>query len=323
MCGFSQKTIKFCAMMKSLGHTVFLYGGPKTEALCDEYIQVVDERDQIEVREFKHYVTPSWNPKHRVWRKFNHGMAQEVRKRMEPNDFICFLGGTAYQQLADEVPELKKVEYGIGYVGFRDNYRVWESAAWRWFMSQSTKGHLVKMDDAVIPAFFNPADFAVSKPKGYLLFVGRLIPTKGIREACEAARNAGKRLVVAGVGEKKLVDKSAEYLGEVSEAERNKLMSEADALLCPTTAFEAFGNVAVEAQLCGTPVISTNWGGFTETVIEGQTGWRIKDVQTMVQAIGKVSLLNDREFIRKSAIERFSMDVIKHRYDAYFKSLLS
>ena len=38
MCGFTQKTIRFCWMMKSLGHKVFLYGGEINDAVCDEHI---------------------------------------------------------------------------------------------------------------------------------------------------------------------------------------------------------------------------------------------------------------------------------------------
>jgi len=323
LCGFTQKTIRFCWMMKSLGHTVFLYGGPNNEAECDEFIPVVDKRDQIEVCEFKHYIEPSWSPEHRVWVKFNHGMAQEVRKRMEPGDFICTLGGYCFLQLFAEVPELTPVEYGIGYFGFRVKHKVWENGQWRWFMKQSSKHAIVDMNDPVIPAFFDENDFSVSKPSGDLLYVGRITESKGVEDACKAARIAGKRLLVAGVGNKKLVTDGAVYLGPVSMAERNRLMSEASALLCPTRAFEANGNVAIEAQLCGTPVISTNHGGWVETVLNGQTGWRISDVPEMVQAITKVGLLDDRQAIRKSAVERFSMRNIRHRYDTYFRSILS
>jgi glycosyltransferase involved in cell wall biosynthesis len=36
---------------------------------------------------------------------------------------------------------------------------------------------------------------------------------------------------------------------------------------------EAFGRGAVEAQAMGVPVIASNLGGYTETVVEGETGF--------------------------------------------------
>ena len=43
------------------------------------------------------------------------------------------------------------------------------------------------------------------------------------------------------------------------------------AVLCLTSYLEPFGCVAVEAQLCGTPVISTDFGGMVETVEQFKT----------------------------------------------------
>jgi len=40
----------------------------------------------------------------------------------------------------------------------------------------------------------------------------------------------------------------------------------------PVTEPEALGRGAVEAQAMGVPVIASNLGGFTETVVEGETG---------------------------------------------------
>ena len=41
----------------------------------------------------------------------------------------------------------------------------------------------------------------------------------------------------------------------------------------PSTEPEAFGRGAVEAQAMGVPVIASNMGGFTETIVEGETGF--------------------------------------------------
>lgn len=52
----------------------------------------------------------------------------------------------------------------------------------------------------------------------------------------------------------------------------NAAFAASDIAVFPVTEPEAFGRGAVEAQAMGVPVIASNLGGFTETVIEGETG---------------------------------------------------
>jgi glycosyltransferase involved in cell wall biosynthesis len=47
----------------------------------------------------------------------------------------------------------------------------------------------------------------------------------------------------------------------------------ADFAILPTTVPESFGRAAVEPQAMGRPVIASNHGGVTETVLDGITGW--------------------------------------------------
>jgi glycosyltransferase involved in cell wall biosynthesis len=48
-----------------------------------------------------------------------------------------------------------------------------------------------------------------------------------------------------------------------------------DIAILPTTVPESFGRAAVEPQAMGRPVIASNHGGTTETVVEGLTGWLV------------------------------------------------
>lgn len=318
MCGFTNKTMRFCRMMKHLGHTVIHYGGIKSTAECDEYVPLVSEYEQLWVREEKHYIYPSWNPKHPVWVLFNERLAREIRRRGAAGDIVCVLGGSIFLDLEAALPEFKVCEYGIGYVGYGLKYKVWESQAWKDMMSLQPRHCPPQPEDPVIHSFFDPEEFKLGQSNGYLLYVGRLTDHKGVPQACEAAYRAGKKLYVVGHGNKKIVTHGAEYLGEVNMARRNELMEGADALLCPTQKFEAFGNIVPEAGMCGTPVISSDMGAFKETVLDGFTGWRCATAEEMVRAIQRTFMLGSREQIRASAIERFSLWGQAEKYQAYF-----
>jgi glycosyltransferase involved in cell wall biosynthesis len=320
MCGFTNKTMRFCAMMTERGYEVYLYGGMKNTAPCKEFVPMVSEYEQSWVLEFKHYIYPSWNPKHAVWVLFNERAAREIRKRGEPGDWVCVLGGSIFEKMAGLLPDFRVVEYGIGYHGWRLKRKIWESAAWKFMMSRIQKENPVLDTDPVIHSFWDENTFPLGKSEGYLLYVGRLTEEKGVPQACQAAQRTGRKLLVIGHGNKKLVTHGAAYLGEVTMAERDKLIAGADALLCPTQKFEAFGNIVPEAGFCGTRVLAGVNGAFHETVIAGVTGWCCPGVDGLVDGISKLPLLGDRETIRKSAIERFSFTSQGPKYDAYFHS---
>lgn len=49
-----------------------------------------------------------------------------------------------------------------------------------------------------------------------------------------------------------------------------------DIAMLPTTKPESFGRTAVEPQVMGKPVLASDHGGTTETVLSGETGWLVK-----------------------------------------------
>jgi len=69
---------------------------------------------------------------------------------------------------------------------------------------------------------------------------------------------------------KKIAKNNIEFLGEVDDATRNRVLSQAKAFIHPQE--EDFGIAAVEAMACGRPVIAYRSGGALETVVEGLSG---------------------------------------------------
>jgi glycosyltransferase involved in cell wall biosynthesis len=88
----------------------------------------------------------------------------------------------------------------------------------------------------------------------------------------------------------------------------------------PTGYLEPFGNVAAEAQLCGTPVIGPDYGAFVETIEQGVTGYRCTYLGEFVQAIHACDDL-DRRVIRERAVRLFGEEAGRESYRQYFDRL--
>lgn len=324
-CAYTAKVINFCRMMKARGHTVFLYGGEQNEAPCTSHVVCVSEAERAAHVGQGHFTSASFDASLPFWRKANATMAAEIKARALPQDFVCLIGGVAQKPIADALPNMISVEYGIGYGGTFSKYRVFESYAWmHTIYGAETMGRPHDADgkwfDAVIPGYLDPAMFPFSAEKDdYFLFVGRLIERKGYRIAMEVAQALGKRLVVCGQG---TPPDGCDYRGVVGPEERGRLMSRARAVFVPTIYLEPFGNVHVEAMACGTPVITTDWGVFTETVDEGVTGFRCRSFSEFKKAAEDAAHL-DPYVIRSNAVSRFSLDVIGRQYEQYFTRLLT
>ncbi len=153
-----------------------------------------------------------------------------------------------------------------------------------------------------------------SEPRDYYFAFGRVVPYKRVDLAVAACASLGRRLQVAGDG--RALDgirgqargEGVEFLGKVSAAERDRLLSGARALLFPGE--EDFGIVPVEAQAAGLPVIAYGVGGATETVIDGCTGVLFDEQSAagLAVAIERFEALDlDREAARENA-RRFGRD---------------
>lgn len=333
LCGFCVATIRFAKLLKGLGHEVILYASEENTAPCDELVTVITKEEQEtflnsthnakgepEATPYQYAYIEEWSP---IWQLANARMVREIGKRKQPRDLICSIGGASQKPVADAHPDLMFVEYSIGYLGSFSPYRVFESRAWQHLTYGAQQVPNGRFFDTVIPCFYDPNEFPFREKherENFVLYVGRYIPRKGIEIACRAAKTAGVPLKLIGHGDASLIT-YGENLGAVSAKVRNDYMSKARAVITPTIYVEPFGQVPVEAQMCGTPVISTDFGGFTETVIHGETGYRCNYLGEFVQAIDRVMHSDRYRFIRASAIQRFSIESVKKQYQAYFDRL--
>jgi glycosyltransferase involved in cell wall biosynthesis len=308
-------------MMKARGHEVILYASEDNEAQVNELVTVVGKKQQAKwgFNGPTDYLGIDFNDP-QIWGPFNTSVISQLNIRLKPRDFICVITGTPAQAIKDAFPNNTTVEYGIGYSGIMNpSFRVYESNAWRNYVygKYNLEGAFY---DEVIPNYFEVDDFPLAKKKNdYYLFVGRINANKGLQIAQDVCEHLGKRLVVAGPGS---FSGYGEYVGVVDPKERGELMSKAQGQFVPTLYVPPFEGVHIEANLCGTPVITTDFGVFTETVENGVNGYRCRTMAEFIEAAQKVKTL-DFGGIRKTAREKYSLEAISEQYEEYFERLLT
>lgn len=325
-CAYTQKIFKMGKMMIDLGHTVIHYGAEGSDLQCTEHVTCITTAEQDYTYEGYDWHKEQFraDPNDYAYRVFTQRAIEEINRRKQPKDMLLVSMGTWQKPIADATG-MMAVEMGIGYTGVWAPYRVYESYAWMhyiWGMKYPAPGACDgKNYEVVIPNYFDPADFQYSPTKGdFFLSLGRLIPRKGIHIAAQVCDHIGAKLLVAGQGkleELGIESKSIEYVGYADFKKRSDLMKNARAIFVPTQYLEPFGGVAVEAMFCGTPAITSDWGGFAETVNHGVTGYRCRTFDDYVWAAENVGRLKPAD-CRRWAVENYSLDRIKLRYQEFY-----
>lgn len=193
--------------------------------------------------------------------------------------------------------------------------------------------------------------FNATPGDGYL-FLGRLVPEKGLHNAIKAAIAADVKLTVSvnlpGFKEVNpyyentlkdaLRSPLCNVLPVVDKARRIELYRSAKALLFPIEWEEPFGVVLIEAMACGTPVIAYNRGSVPEIIKDGITGYIIdpddadrpgigshvvkkQGVEGIREAMGLISKI-DRSVCRRHIEEHFSRDIMVGNYEKCYTEIL-
>jgi len=179
-----------------------------------------------------------------------------------------------------------------------------------------------------------------------ILFVGRIVPLKGIENLLKAMKflnNKKIKLVIVGgddyshlevkrlkrLSYKLQVHKSVIFLSSMEQKILPYFYSASDVCVIPSY-YESFGLVALESLACGTPVITTDVGCMKSVINEPKTGYVISN-NTPYNLANKISYLlekpnTDSHSIRKS-ITRFSWsnvaETIIKEYDSITKTNLN
>ncbi len=169
------------------------------------------------------------------------------------------------------------------------------------------------------------------KNKKLLVSVGRLVKRKGVLWFVENVMthlDSGFLYIVAGNGPEYAVIQNAIrrlnledrvlMTGSVTVDTRNLLYNAADMFIMPNINVpgdvEGFGIAIIEAGSCGLPVVASDIQGIRDAVIDGLTGWLVRegDAEGFLERIRTMDL--DRQKVRAAVIQNFDWDKIYRRY---------
>jgi glycosyltransferase involved in cell wall biosynthesis len=168
---------------------------------------------------------------------------------------------------------------------------------------------------------------------GYLLFVGRMNPDKGVHRAVRIARDAGLPLIVVtkmweqperdyfDAQVRPLLHDGVELRFDTEPEERVELLRHAEALLDPIDWPEPFGLAMAEALACGTPVLVSPRGAAPEIVVDGVTGFLRESDAELVEAAGRVGELS-RQACREAAVRDFSVERMVRDHELLYERLI-
>ncbi|ORB21460.1 glycosyltransferase [Mycolicibacterium monacense] len=123
-------------------------------------------------------------------------------------------------------------------------------------------------DEPDLPKSFDSSE-------GFYLCVSRLLPYKNVDVLVEAVSSLNYPLVIVGAGpeERRLrrsVRANVVMLKDLTDRQMYWLYARCTALL--SASYEDYGLTPVEAAAFGKPSVVLRWGGFLDTVVEGETG---------------------------------------------------
>jgi glycosyltransferase involved in cell wall biosynthesis len=327
-CAFTGKILRFPAMMRPLGYHVVHYGveGARTEA--QEHVTVMSREEQLAFIGPRSVGQPFGDLADRgspLYKEFNRRLRCEILERVRASDLVLLPFGWGHDDAVKGLP-ITLVESGIGYNDLYPGarHKVFESFAWMHY-HQGKANRQGSAYEWVVPNYFdvNEWDVVLEPPTDRVVYLGRLTKDKGLDTVVEIAKRRPEiTFTLCGQGDPKpwLTFPNIVYREPITGRARSEYLGQARCVLMPTEYTEPFGGVAVEAQLCGTPAITSAYGAFTETVVEGVTGFRCRTLADYLAAVDQAGTLN-RRVIAAGARGLYGLERVGHKYDQVFRQI--
>ena len=315
--------------MTKRGHIVYHYGHEDSIVNCTEHINVINN----DILKESYGNLNDWKEKGfnqnvdtKAVNIFNNNCIFELTKRIKSkNEFILCWFGFAHEPCVKYFyNKAIVVEPSIGYDSMFAPIKIFETHSQMHKMHGNSCTTIGLGSEFVVHPGFDPNDFLYKKQKSNIaLFLGRITEQKGAKLAYDICNHTQQDIIFAGPNILGLKDtKHCKFIGYVDPIKRMYLLSEAKFLFAPSLFIEPCNWTVIESQFSGTPTITTNFGGFTETILQGETGLRCSSVNDMIYSVQNIDKLINPENCYKNAISKFTLQKQCDYYDYLFKSLM-
>lgn len=326
-CAFTGKVLRFSKMMIKYGWTIYEYGNEGSISHASKHLTIIDTNTFMKLKKTKkvdefydndvnnnELITLYWNNVYEI-----------IKKNAHKGDIVCHVFGPNHK-LASAVPDCYHIESGIGYMGgTKLNFRIFESyAIMHWHYGKHNQNNGINYN-WVVPNYYDLEEWKINlEPKNYIIYFGRLLKCKGLDTIVEIAKlMPDEEFIMCGQGNADhwtSQSKNIKYLPPINGTDRSEFVGNAKCILMPTVYIEPFGGAGVEAQLCGTPLIATNYGCFTETVEDCKTGFLCNTLADWIESIKRIKTI-DRQYVADRARKNWSLDTVGKKYDIIFNQI--
>lgn len=349
-CAFTGKVQRFSPMMRSRGFEVYHYGieTSKSGANVDIDLLTVNEWNKLRVESYvqlhpeisvedaeaklndhTQFIGDLGNITTPLYKEFNKRLAIALKQnyRSCAIDIVCLPFGPAHESAIKDL-HCVAIETGIGYPNSYKPFRIFESYA-KLNGTMQQRNIPIANYFFVIPNYYNILEFPLSlnPDKKKIGFLGRLCIIKGCNIFVDVAKQFPHiDFILCGQGspDDYLKSPNVHYKPPICGAERGEYLGSLTALIAPSKYIEPFCGVSVEAQLCGTPVITHDYGGLVETVEPFKTGLHCHTLTDFCYGVqmaldGKF----DRTYIRNRAVRKYDMYNLAAKYEYVFRNVLN
>jgi glycosyltransferase involved in cell wall biosynthesis len=361
--GFTQMAINFCRMFTRKGANVYFYGVKecKENVECKKYVDVIELKDYNKaIVETNHFANPMYLVagnkdldyiKRELYHKFYDKVHTVLKLNYNANDIVLHVLDSYDKNMYDSsMIHSDLCNGGCNRVTYENSVFI-TNAYYKYLVNNNLFACKLKTYKIIMPWIYKE-DFKYNSTKksNSFLFLARCQKFKGLYHFLKFAEHyTNYKFIIAGgcesYNKKTMVMITGEqntkfdlslypnvkYVGKVGYGKRKKLLANATALIQPTIYYEPCGLNALEAAMSGTPVIAPNYGGYTDTIINGKTGilyntnpnksfedWQDEWLQC-IEDIKKIKPIN----CRTHALETFNEDRAYKQYCEYFNELIN